>query len=305
MEERFTLLAPALLLLATLCATFLIYCGLCAIGKPPDMGRIKHNQFFGLFMARYLVWVISPFERLLVGRVSPNTITAVSLAMCAAAGVAVGVGQLGAGVWLYTLAGILDIVDGRLARRLNKTTESGALFDSVSDRWGEFFVFTGYAWYLRDSIWLLGVMGAIGSSMMVSYTRARAEGLKVELSGGLMQRAERIFVVVSGTLLAAWFTLGDSPTAVTDGTAILGGTMALVALASTGTAISRWVMAYRALAKRDAEKLAKLEVEPAPSPSPSSSPSPSPIVATTKEPVRAPEIFPVPKALRESAELPL
>lgn len=297
MEERFYLLAPALILLVTLCVTFLIYCGLCAIGKAPELGRIKHNQFFGLFMARYLVWVISPVEKLLVGRVSPNTITAISLLMCAGVGVAAAFGELGATVWLFTFAGILDIIDGRLARRLNKTTESGALFDSVSDRWGELFAFTGFAWYLRDSIWLLAVMGAIGSSMMVSYTRARAEGLKIELSGGLMQRAERIFITVSGTLLAAWFTLGESPTAVADGTAILGGTMALLALTSTATALNRWLQAYRILAKRDAERLAqapvKVEVEEP---------------AAKPEPVRAPasEIFaPVPKALRESAELPL
>lgn len=300
MEERFYLLAPALVLLATLSATFLIYCGMCAIGKPPEMGKIKHNQFFGHFMARYLIWVISPIENALLGRVSPNAITALSLAMCGASGICVAMGELGAGVWLFTVAGILDIVDGRLARRLNKTTESGALFDSVSDRWGELFVFTGYAWYLRDSVWLLAVMGAISSSMMVSYTRARAESLKVELTGGLMQRAERIFIVVSGTLLAAWFTLApDSSTAFQDGATILGGTMALVGVASFGTAISRWVMAYRILAKRDAARFAAAPVVVS---------DPEPVVAAKPEPVRAPapEIFaPVPKALRESAELPL
>jgi len=281
---------------ATLCATFLIYCGMCALGKAPDMGRVKHNQFFGLFMARYLIWLISPVENLLLGRVSPNTITALSLAMCGACAVAVGLGELGAGVWLFSVAGILDIVDGRLARRLNRTTESGALFDSVSDRWGELFVFAGYAWYLRDSVWLLAVMGAIGGSMMVSYTRARAEGLKVELSGGLMQRAERVFVVVTGTMLAAWVTLSNSPTAFADGTTILGGTMAVVGITSTGTAISRWIMAYRVLAKRDAARFAAAPIVTT---------AAEPIVAKP-EPVRSPEIFaPVPKSLRESAELPL
>jgi len=295
-EERFYLLAPALLLLVTLSTTFLIYCGMCAIGKPPNVRGVKHNQLFGFFMARYLLWVLYPIEKLLLGRVSPNTITALSLAMCAAGGVAAGMGQLGAAVWMFTLAGILDIIDGRLARLLNKTTQSGALFDSVSDRWGELFVFTGYAWYLRDSVWLLAVMGAVGGSMMVSYTRARAEGLKVELSGGMMQRAERIFIVEAGTLLAAWYTLApESPTAVADGITILGGTMTIVAVASTATAINRWIVAYRVLSKRDVEQRAK---------SPSV-PSPEPIVAKP-EPVRAPEIFaPVPKALRESAELPL
>ncbi len=284
--ERLYLLAPALALLAILCTTFVIYCGLCAIGRPPDMGRVKHNQFFGLFMARYLVWVIHPIERLLVGRVSPNTITALSLLMCAVCGVAIGLGQLGIGVWLFAVAGILDIVDGRIARMQNKTTSSGALFDSVSDRWGELFIFTGYAWYLRDSVWLLAVMGAIGSSMMVSYTRARAEGLEIQLTGGMMQRAERVFLVTSGTLLAAWFSLADSPNALDNGTTILGGTMVLTAIASAATALNRWIMAYRELAKRDA---AQQSVEPEPE--------------LPAEPVRG-EIF-VPKALRESAELPL
>jgi phosphatidylglycerophosphate synthase len=294
-EDRIYLLAPALLLAVYLCSSFVLYLGLCSIGRAPNVGKVKHNQFFGLFLARYLVWVIQPMEKLLLGiRVSPNTITAVSLLMCAACGVAAGLGQLGAAVWLYTMAGILDIVDGRIARLQNKSSASGALFDSVSDRWGELFIFTGYAWYLRETVWLLAVMGAIGSSMMVSYTRARAEGLKIELSGGLMQRAERIFVVVVGTMLAAWFTLGDSPTAVADGMTILGGTMTLCAITSTATALNRWIMAYRELAKRDrANKPVVTEPEPA-------------RVAPQPEPVRG-DIFvaPVPKALRESAELPL
>jgi CDP-diacylglycerol---glycerol-3-phosphate 3-phosphatidyltransferase len=295
--DRFYLLAPPLLLLAFLCLTFVIYCALCALGKTPDVGRVKHNQFFGLYMARYLVWVIGPVERLLVGRVSPNAITAVSLAMCGACGVAAGLGNLGAAVWLYTFAGILDIVDGRIARLQNKQTTSGALFDSVSDRWGELFIFTGYAWFLRDTIWLLAVMAAIGSSMMVSYTRARAEGLQVELSGGLMQRAERIFLVVVGTLLAAWYGAADSASAASDANTILGGTMALCAIASTATALGRWIAAYRILAKRDAEKKVASGVIDS---------SPLADTKSGQEPVRPAEIFaPVPKALRESAELPL
>ena len=83
--------------------------------------------------------------------------------MCAATGVAAGLGHLGAAVWLYAFAGILDVLDGRLARLANRQTAAGALFDSVSDRWGELFVFTGYAWYLHETPWLLAVIGAIGA----------------------------------------------------------------------------------------------------------------------------------------------
>lgn len=276
-------------MMGTLCVTFVIYVGLCSIGKTPKISAVKHNQFFGLYMARYLVWVMGPVERLLLGRVTPNQITALSLLMCALCGLAAGLGNLGLACWLFALAGMFDIIDGRLARLMNKQTSSGALFDSVSDRWGELFAFTGFAWFLRDSIWLLAVIGAIGGSMMVSYTRARAEGLKIELSGGLMQRAERIFLVCVGTMLAAWFS--TSPDSVDSVVPVLGGTMALVAATSSATAISRWLLAYRLLAKRDAD------APPAQEP-----------IEEEPEPVqvRAPEIFaPVPKALRESAELPL
>jgi len=248
--DRISLLAPALLLLATMSIALVVYCGLCAAGRAPKIQGAKHNQILGPFLARYIVWLIGPLERLLVGRVSPNVITALSLAMCAWAGVEAGFGAFGGAAWSFALAGIFDVLDGRIARLANRQTKSGALFDSVSDRWGELFAFSGYAWYLRDTPWMLAVMGAIGSSMMVSYTRARAEGLGLELSGGMMQRAERILLVTVGSFCAAWFAADPETAWLT--APILGGTMAVCAVASTATAVSRWVIAFRELARREA-----------------------------------------------------
>ena len=74
--------------------------------------------------------------------------------------------------------------------------------------------------------------------MMVSYTRARAEALGVQLAIGWMQRAERIVLVAGGTLIAAWF----------DSDAFLGGTMVLCGVTSGATALYRGWVAYRALA---------------------------------------------------------
>lgn len=246
--DRFYLLAPAMLLLATFCLAFVVYCVLCAAGRAPVIPNVKHNQFFGPFFARFLVWLIGPLERLLIGRVSPNVITATSLLMCGITGAAAALGHLAGAVWLYAFAGILDVLDGRLARLANRQTPAGALFDSVSDRWGELFVFAGYVWLLHDSPWLLAVIGAIGGSMMVSYTRARAEGLGVGLAGGVMQRAERIVLVAGGTLIAAWYG-GDLET-ISLVEPIIGVTMLICGVASTGTAINRWVVAYRELARR-------------------------------------------------------
>ncbi len=268
---------------------FVIYCALCATGRAPEIDGVKHNQLLGPFMGRYLVWVIGPVERLLVGRVSPNLITAVSLAMCAWSGVEAGLGMLGGAAWIFTLAGILDVLDGRIARLTNRQTKAGALFDSVSDRWGELFVFSGFAWYLRDTPWLLAVMGAIGSSMMVSYTRARAEGLGISLSGGMMQRAERILLVVVGSFVAAWCAAEPATAWLT--APILGGTMTVCAIASTGTALSRWIIAYRELARRDGT----LDKVGAPASAPVAAPQPQP----------QPHYAPIPAKLRESAELGL
>ncbi len=281
--DRFTLLAPALLLFATMVIGLIIYAGLCAAGRPPRLSNVKHNQLLGPFMAGYLVWMISPIERAMIGRVSPNTITAVSLFMCAATGVAAAFGHLGTAVWCYAFGGILDILDGRLARRSNQQTKAGALFDSVSDRWAELFVFSGYAWYLRETPWLLAVMAAIGSSLMVSYTRARAESLGIELHGGMMQRAERVLLTTSGTLLAGWF--GADPAHADKVVPILGVVMTISALAASGTALNRWLVAYRELSRIDAKAAADLPVP-------------------QRQPVQPmPEYVPVPAKLRESAEL--
>lgn len=247
--DRTYLLAPVLALSAIFFFAFFIYCGLCVLGHSPKVAGVKHNQVLGRFFASFLVWLLGPAERLLLGRISPNAITATSLAMCALTGLAAGLGHLPGAVWLYALAGILDVLDGRLARLGGTQNASGALFDSVSDRWGELFVFAGYAWYLHDSPWLLAVMAASAGSMMVSYTRARAEGLGIDLAGGIMQRAERIVMVTGGTLIAAW--CDDAGTATT----VLGVTMLLTGVASSATAVQRWIAAYGELSKRTAAKV--------------------------------------------------
>jgi phosphatidylglycerophosphate synthase len=261
---RFYLLAPALALLVTFVVAFIVYVVLCAAGRPPTVRAVKHNELLGPFVASFLVWLIGPIERALIGRVSPNAVTSASLALCGVTGITAALGHLPLAVWLYVFAGILDVLDGRLARHAGKQTAAGALFDSVSDRWGELLVFAGYAWFLHDSYWVLAVFAALGGSTMVSYTRARAEGLGLtSIKGGLMQRAERIVLVTGGTLLAAWYGTDDTATATT----ILGATMLLCGVASMGTAVNRLVSAYRELTARQAAPAAARAPKPlAPAP---------------------------------------
>jgi len=96
------------------------------------------------------------------------------------------------------LAGVFDMLDGQLARKTNQMTKFGALFDSVIDRYSEMIMFFGIAYYLVSYHYFLsGVFAFIAmiGSIMVSYVRARAEGLGVECSVGIMQRPERVLAV--------------------------------------------------------------------------------------------------------------
>ena len=167
--ESLALFAPILGIVAVLAIAFAVYSVMCALGRPPEVGPIKSDEVFGPYIARYTLWVLSPVERGLRARdISPNSITWGSVAACAGAGVAISQGRLATGAWLYALGGVLDILDGRLARATGRQTPAGALFDSVADRWAELFLFTGFAWHLRETPWLLAVMSAIAGSLMVS-----------------------------------------------------------------------------------------------------------------------------------------
>lgn len=248
--ERLTILAPAIMLVGFVLGMFGVYCVLCAIGRAPKLGKLKTNDLFGPFLTRYIVWLIQPVERVLIAsHVSPNIVTGLSLAACMGAGVAIALGHLATGAWLYIAGGVLDLIDGRLARALGRQTQAGALFDSVADRWAELAFFAGFAWHLRDGGWLLAVMGAVAGSFMVSYTRARGEGLGIELKVGSMQRAERIVLVSLGTLIAAWFAA--SPATARFSPAAAGIALSICGVLASWTAMGRWIEGYRLLLAKE------------------------------------------------------
>lgn len=105
---------------------------------------------------------------------------------------------------LILFAGLFDMLDGQIARVGKMKSSFGAMFDSVLDRYSELFMFLGICYYLIAHHYLvsslLAFLAMIGS-MMVSYTRARAEGLGIECKGGLMQRPERIVLLGTSALL--------------------------------------------------------------------------------------------------------
>lgn len=157
--------------------------------------------------------VIDPLVRRLIKLgLTPNAVTTIGLILNIGVAVIFIVGAeegnrgdleyVGWAGALVLFAGLFDMLDGQVARLGNMSSTFGALFDSVLDRYSEFVMFLGICYYLVAHHYFISSLFAFVAligSMMVSYTRARSEGLGIENKGGLMQRPERVVLVgVSG-----------------------------------------------------------------------------------------------------------
>ncbi len=164
--------------------------------------------------------IIEPLIGLLIKiGVTPNMITSMGLILNFAAmliliygaefGARNDYSYVGWAGFTILLAGLFDMIDGRLARVGNMAHPFGALYDSVLDRYSEMVMFLGICYYLVAQDFFLSSIFAFVAmigSVMVSYTRARAEGLGVNCSVGLMQRPERILIIGISAILCGVFS---------------------------------------------------------------------------------------------------
>jgi CDP-diacylglycerol--glycerol-3-phosphate 3-phosphatidyltransferase len=228
--------------------------------------------------------VINPFVRLLVKiGFTPNTVTTtgfllnVGVAFIFILGGEEGnrgdfsyVGWAGA---LILFAGLFDMLDGQVARLGKMSSSFGALFDSVLDRYSELFLFLGICYYLIAHHYfmssLIAFIALIGS-MMVSYTRARAESLGIECKNGLMQRPERV-VLIGVAAIACGITahyIGGNYKLFVKGISfhvfepmsIFTVPIAIMAVLTNITAVARLREAKKELDKKDKQK--KIELQP-------------------------------------------
>jgi len=153
--------------------------------------------------------VIDPFVKVLIKiGLTPNAVTLIGFILNigvaaififgAEEGVRDDFSEVGWAGGLILFAGLFDMLDGQVARLGNMKSVFGALFDSVLDRYSELIMFLGICYYLVAQHYFLSSIFAfiaLIGSMMVSYVRARAEGLGVEIKGGLMQRPERVVTI--------------------------------------------------------------------------------------------------------------
>jgi CDP-diacylglycerol--glycerol-3-phosphate 3-phosphatidyltransferase len=149
-------------------------------------------------------------------RVTPNALTATGVLLCGVASILVLFEDrndilfywLAAAV--FVLGSLLDILDGALARAGGKTTPFGAFLDSTTDRISEGFMLTAIAYILATQhhpVFVAVAMAAMAGSILVSYTRARAETLGLRGDVGIGSRAERVVVITAGLVLAPWGVL--------------------------------------------------------------------------------------------------
>jgi CDP-diacylglycerol--glycerol-3-phosphate 3-phosphatidyltransferase len=173
--------------------------------------RVKHGYTTG---ARSLA------SRSITGltrtRVTPNALTATGVSLCLAAAVLVYFEYRSEllffwlGAVVFVIGSILDILDGALARAGGKTTPFGSFLDSTTDRVGEGAMLGAIALiFSRDGneLALAAAIAAVAGSFLVSYTRAKAEGLGLRGDVGLGSRAERVVVITAGLVLAPWGVL--------------------------------------------------------------------------------------------------
>lgn len=153
--------------------------------------------------------IINPFVKGLIRiGLTPNAVTSIGLLLNIGVAVIFIFGAertnrgdlsfVGWGGALVLFAGLFDMLDGQVARLGNMSSTFGALYDSVLDRYSELILFLGICYYLVSHHYFLSSLFAfiaLMGSMMVSYTRARAEGLGIECKGGLMQRPERVVTI--------------------------------------------------------------------------------------------------------------
>lgn len=207
------------------------------------------------FLQKLIYWCINPIVKgmIWVG-ITPNIITFMGLAFNILAAVwliyggMTDAGNLSYMGWagaILLFAGLFDMMDGRVARVGGMSSTFGALFDSVLDRYSELVTLFGFFFWLILSGYLWGAIltfVALIGSIMVSYVRARAEGLDIECKVGLMQRPERVVLTAAGAILAALLNSPDF-----DGTQVFIGAMALIAVLANLTAFWRIAHCYKQL----------------------------------------------------------
>jgi CDP-diacylglycerol--glycerol-3-phosphate 3-phosphatidyltransferase len=223
--------------------------GLTAVGyviaRPTPPERMKaYGGPIGV-LGRWAYFVTRPLLRVAIAlRLTANAITGVGAVLGLAAGAFAAAGEWGwAGLSLVASAWC-DLIDGEIARATRTQDKAGAFLDSNLDRLGEIALFAGIATSLSDRSGPVWAMAALASSLMVSYARARGEGLGVACPNFGMERPHRV-VLLMFAMLAAPFLPGDGAPLLVE------AACAIVTVGASATALGRMVVIHQRLRRQE------------------------------------------------------
>ena len=152
--------------------------------------------------------ILAPIAKILAHLgVSPNQLTLLGLVASGGAGTLVAGGRFRLAGLALLFGALCDVLDGSVARASNRTSVFGAFLDSTVDRFAEMFFLAGLLIYFvrvePSTLYALLTFFGAGGSFMVSYTRARAEGLGLTCEVGVMERPERLILLLLATIAGA------------------------------------------------------------------------------------------------------
>ena len=222
--------------------------GIYAVVRPTPPERMKaYSGIIGI-LGRWAYFVTRPLLRAAIAlKLTANAVTAVGAAIAIAAGGFAAFGEWGWAGFLLVFGSWCDLIDGEIARATRTQGKAGAFLDSNLDRIIEIALFAGIATALPDRAGGVWAMAALASSFMVSYARARGEGLGVECPNFGMERPHRVVLLMFAMLFAP-FLPGHG------GYLLVEGACAFVAVGATATALRRMVVIHQRL--RDEEQRA-------------------------------------------------
>src|SRR3954462_2099172 len=224
-------------------------------------GRFAHARaqkepggpFLGRFLIEFGYWAFSPLEKacLLLG-VTPNQLTAASLAASIAAAFSFALGKPDVAGALVILCAIFDALDGMVARARGTASDAGELIDAAVDRYAEIATFAGIAAYYRTyppGFWL--ALASLGGALLVSYARAKGEISGIDARMGAMNRGERAMYLGIAGLVAPVVSRWLEPSASAPLYHALLAVLALIAVMANATALRRFLFIHGELRKRE------------------------------------------------------
>jgi len=242
-------LLPGLLAAAYFVVGLLVFSVVTLVrGLPRDaeVGPRGRTVILGYYLRHYFFWAVKPLWAVVLRSGIPATgITMLSALLGAASGFAVASGHFALAGWVFLLSGILDTLDGRVARVRNEQSKAGSAIDSVLDRYTDSAVVIGLSWYYRESWVLLPCLLALFGGSMVPYVRAKGESLGVPVRGGQLQRAERVLILGGALALSPAIEAAVGHVRPTHGLVVAA--LVFLAVGSNVTAIARLVELLRAL----------------------------------------------------------